>query len=275
MDNYQEILEQREQKGIRINKYLADHGLCSRRKADEWIAAGNVRINGEIATAGHRVHEGDEVVVNGQSLCYQEVQLPEAPAGRQKPPRAYPDGRQTVYLALHKPLGIVCTTNPKEKGNLTDYMKFPLRIFPIGRLDKDSTGLLLLTNDGDIVNRILRAKNAHEKEYLVEVDKPLHAEDLDEMSRGVPILDTVTLPCKIKKISPRSFRICLTQGLNRQIRRMAEYVGYEVTSLQRVRIMNITLGQLKPGEWRYLTEAEIAQLEGLLESRELGRRKKG
>lgn len=263
--NYEELLQNRAELGTRLNKYLADAGLCSRRGADEIIAAGRVTLNGAVAEPGARVHPGDKVCVDGTPLLAKTAELPVAPAGRQAPPTPDEDGRQRVTIALNKPVGIICTTDRREKKNIIDFMKFPLRIFPIGRLDKDSSGLLLLTNEGDLVNRVLRAENHHEKEYIVEVDRLLTEEFLDEMSRGVPILDTVTLPCEIRRTGPREFRICLTQGLNRQIRRMCEYFGYEVKSLKRVRIMHITLGNLKPGEWRYLTASELAQLEELLD----------
>jgi len=224
---------------MRINKYLAETGVCSRREADAWIEAGRISVNGVTAELGTQIKDGDRVLVDGREL-------------RQKP--------QRVYLALNKPIGIECTTDRDTPDNIVDFVGFPERIFPIGRLDKDSEGLILLTNDGDIVNVILRAENQHEKEYVVAVDRPLTPEFLNGMARGVPILDTVTNPCRIAQIGRNTFRIVLTQGLNRQIRRMCEHFGYTVRRLQRVRIMHITLGDLATGQWRTLTPEEIAYL---------------
>lgn len=224
---------------MRLNKYLAETGACSRREADEWIEAGRVTVNGARAVLGTQVNDGDEVRVDG------------APAGVR--PRR-------IYLALNKPVGIECTTDRTVPGNIVDFVGHPERIFPVGRLDKDSEGLILLTNDGDIVNTILRAENEHEKEYLVAVDRPLTAQFLAAMARGVPILDTVTNPCRLTPVGRNTFRIVLTQGLNRQIRRMCEHFGYTVRRLQRVRIMSIHLGQLPVGEWRSLTPAELRGL---------------
>jgi len=224
---------------MRINKYLAETGVCSRREADAWIEAGRISVNGVTAELGTQIKDGDRVLVDGREL-------------RQKP--------QRVYLALNKPIGIECTTDRDTPDNIVDFVGFPERIFPIGRLDKDSEGLILLTNDGDIVNVILRAENQHEKEYVVAVDRPLTPEFLNGMARGVPILDTVTNPCRIAQIGRNTFRIVLTQGLNRQIRRMCEHFGYTVRRLQRVRIMHITLGDLATGQWRTLTPEEIADL---------------
>lgn len=224
---------------MRLNKYLAETGACSRREADEWIEAGRVTVNGARAVLGTQVDDGDEVRVDG------------APAGAR--PRR-------IYLALNKPVGIECTTDRTVPGNIVDFVGHPERIFPVGRLDKDSEGLILLTNDGDIVNTILRAENEHEKEYLVAVDRPLTAQFLAAMARGVPILDTVTNPCRLTPVGRNTFRIVLTQGLNRQIRRMCEHFGYTVRRLQRVRIMSIHLGQLPVGEWRSLTPAELRGL---------------
>lgn len=238
-----------EQKGIRINQFLAKAGLCSRRGADQLVEKGRVQINGRIAVSGERVQQGDRVLLDGKP-----VSLSEAP--------------EPIYIALNKPRGIVCTTDRKEPANIVDFLGFKERIFPIGRLDKDSDGLILLTNDGAIVNRILRAQYGHEKEYQVEVDRPLTAAFLEGMGAGVPILGTVTNPSKIRRTGPQSFRIVLTQGLNRQIRRMCKHFGYEVTSLRRVRIMHITLGSLKKGEWRELTYKELRDLEELLEQSE-------
>ena len=211
-----------EQKGIRVNKYLSEAGYCSRRGADKLIEQGRVYVNGAKAELGTRVSEGDKVEVNGEEINQQEEEF--------------------VYLALNKPVGIVCTTDTRvEKDNIIDFMKYPKRIFPIGRLDKPSEGLILMTNDGDIVNKILRARNHHEKEYIVTVNKPIDKKFIKDMSNGVPILDTVTRKCFVEKIDTFTFRIILTQGLNRQIRRMCEYLGYRVRTLKRIRIMNIKL----------------------------------
>jgi 23S rRNA pseudouridine2604 synthase len=224
---------------VRINKYLSETGVCSRRTADEWIAAGRVTVNGQPAVLGTQVNDGDEVLVDGQ------------------PPRARP---ARVYIALNKPVGIECTTERSVAENVVDFIGHKERIFPIGRLDKDSEGLLLLTNDGDIVNRVLRAEHEHEKEYIVAVDRPLTPEFLAGMARGVPILDTVTNPCRVTQVGRNTFRIVLTQGLNRQIRRMCEHFDYTVRRLQRVRIMHVHLGELPVGGWRNLTPAEIKPL---------------
>lgn len=232
-----------EQPGIRLNKYLAESGVCSRREADRWIEEGLVRINGHAATLGTRVNSGDQVTMRGQSL-------------RPRPRR--------VILAYHKPAGVTCTTDQRDPSNIVNAVAYRERIFPVGRLDKASEGLIFLTNDGDIVNKILRAGNAHEKEYIVTVDRPIRREFLERMAAGVPILNTVTKPCQIRPLSSRSFGIILTQGLNRQIRRMCEYLGYEVTRLQRIRIMKIKLGELKLGRWRLLSSVEQASLNRLL-----------
>ncbi|UOY92738.1 23S rRNA pseudouridine(2604) synthase RluF [Ectobacillus sp. JY-23] len=224
---------------MRINKFISETGIGSRRQADQWISDKRVTINGVIAELGSQVHEGDDVRLDN------------------KPVKAKP---KHVYIALNKPIGITCTTERHIKGNIVDFVNHPMRIFPIGRLDKDSNGLILLTNDGDIVNKILRAEHHHEKEYIVRVNKPITNEFLKRMSAGVEILDTKTLPCKIMKESDRVFRIILTQGLNRQIRRMCLALGYRVVSLQRVRIMNIHLQNLPVGKWRDLTEQELTQL---------------
>jgi len=224
---------------MRLNKYLAETGACSRREADQWIEAGRVTVNGARAVLGTQVAEGDEVRVDGEPL-------------RSKPRR--------VYLALNKPVGIECTTDRDVPGNIVDFVGYPERIFPIGRLDKDSEGLILLTNDGDIVNTVLRAEHEHEKEYVVSVDRPLTGAFLAGMAAGVPILDTVTNPCRITQVGRNTFRIVLTQGLNRQIRRMCEHFGYTVRSLRRVRIMHVHLGDLPVGRWRPLTAAELAGL---------------
>jgi 23S rRNA pseudouridine2604 synthase len=224
---------------MRINKHLAETGACSRREADEWIEAGRVTVNGARAVLGTRVQDGDDVRVDGRPL-------------RARPER--------VYLALNKPVGVECTTDRDVRGNIVDFVSYPERIFPIGRLDKDSEGLILLTNDGDIVNTVLRAENEHEKEYVVAVDRPLTPAFLAGMAAGVPILDTVTNPCRLTQVGRNTFRIVLTQGLNRQIRRMCEHFGYTVRRLQRVRIMHVHLGSLPVGKWRRLTPDETRGL---------------
>ncbi len=228
---------------MRINKFLAETGIVSRRGADQWIEAGRITINGELATVGSKVEAGDKVCVDGKPVQREE---------------------QHVYIVLNKPVGITSTTEKHIKGNVVDFVNHPLRIFHIGRLDKDSEGLLLLTNDGDIVNEILRAENHHEKEYVVQVDKPITPEFLKRMANGVEILDTKTLPCRVEKVSSHVFKIILEQGLNRQIRRMCSALGYSVKRLQRIRIMNIHLGNLKVGQWRDLTEKERTDLFKLL-----------
>jgi len=234
-----------EPKETRINKYLSEVGHCSRRAADKLIDQGRVTINGKVPEMGTKVISGDVVRVDGEP-----VSLP-----KEKP----------VYLAFNKPVGIVCTTDTKvEKDNIIDYINYPKRIFPIGRLDKPSEGLIFLTNDGDIVNKILRARNNHEKEYLVTVDKPLHPDFLRKMRNGVPILDTVTRKCEVSQISTYQFRIILTQGLNRQIRRMCEYLEYRVKKLKRIRIMNVHL-DLPVGKWRHLTTQELLEIEQLVD----------
>ena len=225
---------------MRLNKYISETGISSRREADSWIEAGRVQVNGQVATLGTQVNEGDTVLVDGR------------PVGRRS--------QQHVYIALNKPPGITCTTERHVRGNIVDYIHHQERIFPIGRLDKDSDGLILLTSNGDIVNEILRSENNHEKEYVVDVDQWVTEDFLQGMGGGVPILDQVTKPCRIWKAGPRRFRIVLTQGLNRQIRRMCEHFGYEVRRLQRVRIINIELGELKPGQWRDLSREELQRL---------------
>jgi 23S rRNA pseudouridine2604 synthase len=228
---------------VRINKYLSEVGYCSRRAADKLIEEGKVTIDGKKPEMGTKVTGKEEIRVKGKLIT--------------KPKKEF------VYLAFHKPRGIVCTTDTRrEKNNIIDFIKYPERIFPIGRLDKPSEGLIFLTNDGDIVNKILRARNNHEKEYIVSVDKTITDEFIRKMSNGVPILDTVTRKCKVEKIRDKQFRIILTQGLNRQIRRMCEYLGYEVTRLKRIRIMNISL-DVPLGKWRYFTEKELKDLNHL------------
>ncbi|WP_316572098.1 23S rRNA pseudouridine(2604) synthase RluF [Neobacillus sp. YIM B06451] len=224
---------------MRLNKFISDSGKTSRRGADKLIADGRVTINGKIAKIGSQVNPGDDVRVNGEQIRV---------------------ARNHVYIALNKPVGITSTTEKNVKGNIVDLVNHPLRIFNIGRLDKDSEGLILMTNDGDIVNEILRSENRHEKEYIVSVDRPITPEFLKNMSEGVRILGTKTLPCKVEQLSKFDFKIILTQGLNRQIRRMCEALGYEVYRLQRIRIMNIELGNLPVGQWRDLTKKEKTRL---------------
>ncbi|WP_342526955.1 23S rRNA pseudouridine(2604) synthase RluF [Chryseomicrobium sp. FSL W7-1435] len=229
---------------MRINKYLADAGIVSRRGADQWILDGRVVINGKQAELGSRVEDGDEVKVDG-TVISQEQQL--------------------VYLVLNKPVGITSTTERHIEGNIVDFINHEKRIFHIGRLDKDSDGLILLTNDGDIVNEILRSENEHDKEYIVTVNERITDTFIDKMASGVKILDTVTKPARVKKLGPHTFSIILTQGLNRQIRRMCSALGFTIKRLQRVRIMNIELGNLPIGKWRDLTEDEKKELFKLLD----------
>ena len=230
-------------KETRINKFLSEAGYCSRRAADKLIGEGRVTINGTVPEMGTKIVEGDEVRVDGELIS----------KAKEKP----------VYLAFHKPVGIVCTTDTRvEKNNIIDYIGYPKRIFPIGRLDKPSDGLIFLTNDGDIVNKILRARNNHEKEYIVTVNRPITRKFIQQMSNGVPILETVTRNCKVEQISKFTFRIILTQGLNRQIRRMCEFLDYRVKRLKRVRIMNVEL-DLPVGQWRDLTNQELKEINRL------------
>ncbi len=223
----------------RINKYISETGYCSRRAADDLVTKGQVSINGTLATTGMRVVDGDVVKVKGKTL-------------RPKP--------KTVYLAFNKPIGITTTTDLRDKDNIIDFIGYKERIFPIGRLDKASNGLIFLTNDGDIVNKILRAGNNHEKEYVVTVDHKITDQFIEKMGKGVKILGTYTKPCKVRKVNQKTFNIILTQGLNRQIRRMCGVLGYDVTSLKRVRIMNVALGNLKDGHYRKLTQDEMAEI---------------
>lgn len=225
---------------IRLNKYLSTCGYCSRREADRLLELGRVSVDGIPAGLGDKVLPGQSVCVDGDLVI-------------RKPDR--------VVIAFHKPAGVVCTSSKKDKDNIIDHIGFDQRIYPVGRLDKDSTGLILLTNDGELTDRILRGRNGHEKEYVVRVDRPVKENVLEAMRQGVPILDTMTRPCQVEKMDERSFRIILTQGLNRQIRRMCEYLGYRVVSLKRIRIMNIYLDLLPEGKWRYLTEEELQVLE--------------
>ena len=226
-------------RAMRLNKYISETGVCSRREADAWIEAGRVTVNGAVASLGTKVGEGDRVCVDGRELGA---------------------AKKHVYIAFNKPVGITCTTERHVQGNIVDFIGHRERIFPIGRLDKDSEGLILLTNNGDIVNEILRTENEHEKEYVVTVDRPVTPIFLDGMASGVRILGTVTKPCRIKRIAPATFKIILTQGLNRQIRRMCSFFGYKVVGLQRVRVINITLDGLKVGQWRELSKTELQRL---------------
>ena len=231
----------------RINKYLSEVGFCSRREADRLIEQGKVTINGKIPKMGIKVEEGDQVEVEGQRIKKSTKQ-------------------KNIYLIFNKPVGIVCTTNRNvEPQNVIDFIKYPARIFPVGRLDKPSEGLIFLTNDGDIVNKILRARNNHEKEYIVSVNRPINRDFIYKMSNGVEILDTITKNCFVKKLGPKKFKIILTQGLNRQIRRMCESLGFKVQSLKRVRIMNIKL-DVPIGKYREFTTEELLELNALLEN---------
>ena len=230
---------------IRLNKFISDSGFCSRREADKLIEQGEVFINGKQCETGQQIHGHENVEVQGLRIK----------------PRTK---KETVYIALNKPEGVTCTTEGNVKGNIIDFVNYPEKIFPIGRLDKFSQGLIFLTNDGDIVNKILRAGNAHEKEYNVSVNKAVSDDFLRKMAKGVPILNTVTEKCKVSRLGRNTFKIILTQGLNRQIRRMCEFLGYRVTFLQRSRIMNVELGKLKTGTWRYLNPDEMAQINEMI-----------
>ncbi|MEX1192020.1 MAG: 23S rRNA pseudouridine(2604) synthase RluF [Brumimicrobium sp.] len=231
-------------KETRINKFLSEAGYCSRRAADKLIEQGRVTINGKVPEMGTKITENDEVAVDGKLISEKKEDF--------------------VYIALNKPVGIVCTTDTRvEKDNIIDFINYPKRIFPIGRLDKPSEGLILLTDDGEIVNKILRARNNHEKEYVVTVNKAITQEFIDKLGEGVPILNTVTRKCRVEQLNKNTFRIVLTQGLNRQIRRMCEYLGYEVITLKRTRIMNIQL-DIKVGDWRYLSKEELSRLNQLI-----------
>lgn len=232
-----------QQEGIRINKYLSEAGVCSRREADRALEAGQIRIGDRVAALGDRVTSGDVVYYRGKPVKKET---------------------ERILIAFHKPRGIVCTTSKKEGVNIVDYIGYPKRIYPVGRLDKDSTGLILLTNDGDIVNKMMRAGNRHEKEYVVTLDREITNDFIMQMSNGVPILDTVTRPCKVRQSGAREFHIILTQGLNRQIRRMCEALGYHVQTLKRLRIMNIRLGDLKEGTYRDVTQTEWRELQRLI-----------
>ena len=229
---------------ISLNKFISSKGLCSRREADRLIEQGRVMINGEVAKKGNRVTPSDQVILDGQIIKKKKT--------------------QQVYIKFHKPPGVTCTTDTKDKSNIIDYINYKKRIFPIGRLDKSSTGLILLTSDGDIVNKILRKENKHEKEYIVGVNRPINSAFIQKMSKPIPMLGTKTLPSKVIQLKTALFKIILTQGLNRQIRRMCEFCGYKVTTLKRVRIMHITLGALKPGEWSYLSKEEMDELNAVI-----------
>ena len=229
---------------VRINKFLSESGFCSRREADRLIEQGRVTINGSVPEMGTKIGPDDEVRVNGKLIQEKKD--------------------EKIYLAFNKPVGIECTTNLDVRDNIVDYINYPERIFPIGRLDKASEGLIFMTNDGDIVNKILRARNNHEKEYIVTVNKPITDRFIQRMANGIPILETITKKCKVEQVSKYVFRIVLTQGLNRQIRRMCEYLDYEVTALKRTRIINISL-DVQEGKYRNLTDAEVAELNKLIE----------
>lgn len=235
---------QKQQEGIQLNKYISSSGFCSRREADRYIEEARVTINNEIALIAARVQAGDVVAVDGEKIKISR--------------------KQSLYIAFHKPQGVTSTTDPTDRSNIIYFINHPKRIFPIGRLDKDSEGLILLTNDGDIVNKILRAGNEHEKEYIVTVNKAMTSEFIKRMSSGVPIFGEKTKPCVVRQLGNRSFRIILTQGLNRQIRRMCEFLGYDVLTLKRIRIMNISLGNLAVGKWRNLSFVETEELNKLV-----------
>lgn len=232
--------------GVRINKYLSQCGVCSRREADRMLDSGRVTIDGRTAQKGMLIKDGQKVCVDGREAA--------GPA-------------KEIVIAFHKPAGVVCTTDTRDRDNIVDYIHFPERIYPVGRLDKDSTGLILLTNNGQLMDEILRGSHNHEKEYVVTTDRPISPEIFRAMEEGVPILDTMTKPCRITNRHGREFHIVLTQGLNRQIRRMCEYFAYRVRKLKRIRIMNIQLGDLPEGKWRYLTQGEMEDLNRQIESR--------
>ena len=237
-----------QKQGIRLNKYLSEIGHCSRRAADKLIDAGRIQVNGQKVVMGQKVSSSDRIEIDG--ILVENIK------------------ERKVYLAFNKPVGIVCTTDTRvEKDNIIDYINYASRIFPVGRLDKPSEGLILLTNDGDIVNKILRARNNHEKEYIVTVNRPVTAEFIEQMSSGLPVLDTITRKCEVEQIHKKQFRIVLTQGLNRQIRRMCEYLDYRVIKLKRIRIMNIELN-LGVGKYRDLTKKELGELNRLLSDSE-------
>lgn len=236
-------MENTKQQSVNLNKYISSSGVCSRREAEKYIKEGRITINGKPTQLGNRVGKNDVVKFDGRLVKPKDVIL---------------------YIALNKPVGIVSTTDEREPNNIIKHVNYPERLFPIGRLDKPSEGLIFLTNDGDIVNKILRAGNNHEKEYFVSVDKPITDEFIEKMRNGIPILGTVTKKCLVEKISAKIFKIVLTQGLNRQIRRMCEYLEYEVTKLKRTRIMNVNLGYLQAGDWRELTEEEMKEINAMI-----------
>ncbi|WP_111707986.1 23S rRNA pseudouridine(2604) synthase RluF [Lutibacter citreus] len=238
-------MEKSNENSINLNKFISSTGICSRREAEKFIVNGSVTINGKRAQLGNRVFDGDQVKLNGQLL-------------NSKP--------KTLYIAYNKPVGIVCTTDSKERNNIVKAIGHPERLFPIGRLDKPSQGLIFLTNDGDIVNKILRAGNNHEKEYIVSVDKPITPEFIKKMSNGIPILGTVTKKCSVEQVNKNTFKIILTQGLNRQIRRMCEFLNFEVTKLKRTRIMNVHLGKLIEDGWRELSVDEMNEINNMISS---------
>ena len=245
---------------MQLNKYISSSGFCSRREADRYIEEGRVTINDDVASPGARVQAGEVVAVDGEKIKISR--------------------KQSLYIAFNKPKGLTSTTDPADRSNIIYFINHPKRIFPIGRLDKDSEGLILLTNDGDIVNKILRAGNEHEKEYIVTVDKAITPEFVKRMSGGLPVLGTKTKPCVVRQLGNRSFKIILTQGLNRQIRRMCEFLQYEVMTLKRIRVMNISLGNLSVGKWRNLSFAESEEMNKMLsgsvkteEASKKGRRK--
>lgn len=229
---------------MRLNKYLSDAGICSRREADRLVQEGKILVDGKAAVLGMQIEEGQEILVNGKAVQREE---------------------KKVLLLFHKPRGIECTANPKIKNNVISYIDYPIRIYYIGRLDKDSEGLLLLTNQGELVNKMMRAGNCHEKEYLVTVDKPVTEDFIKKMSNGVPVLGTVTRKCRVEKTGEKTFRIILTQGLNRQIRRMCEYLGYRVKRLKRIRVMNLELGDLPVGQYREAEKKELEDLKSLIQ----------
>lgn len=234
-----------EEKLLRLNKAISETGFCSRREADKYIEDGRVMINGKLGVLGDKVTSKDVIKIDGKRINHKQ---------------------EAVYIAFHKPVGITCTTEPHIKGNIIKFINHPKRIFPIGRLDKPSEGLIFLTSDGDIVNKILRAGNNHEKEYIVRVNKPITPEFIDHMRTGVELSDATTKPCKCERINPYVFRIILTQGLNRQIRRMCDVLGYEVVKLKRIRIMHVMLDGIEEGQWRNLTERELEKLMELVEN---------
>ena len=229
---------------MRLNKYLSDAGICSRREADRLVQEGKILVDGKAAVLGMQIAEGQEILVNGKAVRREE---------------------KKVLLLFHKPRGIECTANPKIKNNVISYIDYPIRIYYIGRLDKDSEGLLLLTNQGELVNKMMRAGNCHEKEYLVTVDKHVTEDFIKKMSNGVPVLGTVTRKCRVEKTGEKTFRIILTQGLNRQIRRMCEYLGYRVKRLKRIRVMNLELGDLPVGQYREAEKKELEDLKSLIQ----------